>query len=272
MKRARRAILALIAGVVSVLIAAVALAQQGRAVGPPRKIVVGSLMYGMWGPYPGLAKRLDALSSFIDALAKTARQKYHANLDIVALPEAAVTGMAEGSAKDIALPLEGAVLDSLGAAARRNKTYVVAPLFLAEDAAKTRLYNACVLLDRQGKVTGIYRKVHPVASDRADQLEGGVLPGKDFPVFVCDFGKIGVQICYDMYFDAGWEALARKGAEMVIWPTQSPQIIGASAGRTGTTTSSSPAPGETTSLWLIPPARSSPSEPSNLACWSSRST
>jgi predicted amidohydrolase len=227
MKRARKAVLALLPGVVSVLVAAAAPAQQVPAAGPPRKIVVGSLMYSMWGPYPGLAKRLEALSSFIDAMNKTARQKYHAGLDIVALPEAAVTGMVEGSAKDTAIPLEGAVLDALGAAARRNKTYVVVPLFLAEDAAKIRLYNACALLDRQGKVVGIYRKVHPVASDRADQLEGGVLPGKDFPVFVCDFGKVGVQICYDMYFDAGWEALAHKGAELVIWPTQSPQIIGA---------------------------------------------
>src|SRR5208337_4448478 len=111
------------------------------------------------------------LSSFVDAMTKAARQKYHAGLDIAALPEAAVTGMAEGSAKDIALPLEGAVLDTLGAAARRNKTYVVVPLFLAEDVAKTKLYNACALLDRRGKVVGIYRKVHPVGSDQANQLE-----------------------------------------------------------------------------------------------------
>jgi predicted amidohydrolase len=224
---ARRVISALLPGVVSVLIAVAAPAQQPRAAGPPRKIVVGSLMYSMWGPYPGSAKRLEALSSFIDAMAKTARQKYHAGLDIAALPEAAVTGMAESSAKDVALPLEGAVLETLGAAARRNKTYVVAPLLLAEDAAKTRLYNACVLLDRRGQPAGIYRKVYPVASREADRLEGGLLPGKDFPVFACDFGKVGVQICFDMFFDAGWEALARKGAELVIWPTQSPQVIGA---------------------------------------------
>jgi predicted amidohydrolase len=227
MERVRRAILAVIPGVVSVLVAAAVLAQQVPAAGPPRKVVVGSLMYSMWGPYPGVAKRLEVLSSFIDAMSKTARQKYHVGLDIAALPETAVTGEVRGSAKDTALPLEGAVLDALGAAARRNKTYLVVPLYLAEDAAEIRLYNACVLLDRRGKVAGIYRKVHPVDSGKANQLEGGVLPGKDFPVFACDFGKVGVQICYDMYFDVGWESLAHKGAELVIWPTQSPQIIGA---------------------------------------------
>jgi len=167
------------------------------------------------------------LSSFVDGMNKTAWQKYHAGLDIAALPETAVTGEIRGSAKETAVPLEGAVLDAFAAAARRNKCYVVVPLYLAEDAAKTKLYNACVLLDRGGKVCGIYRKVHPVDSGKADQLEGGVLPGKGFPVFACDFGKVGMQICYDGYFDDGWEALAHKGAELVIWSTQSPQILGA---------------------------------------------
>jgi hypothetical protein len=42
-------------------------------------------------------------------------------------------------------------------------------------------------------------------------------------VFQCDFGKLGIQICYDMEFDRGWRELAAKGAELIAWPTQSPQ-------------------------------------------------
>ena len=33
----------------------------------------------------------------------------------------------------------------------------------------------------------------------------------------------GVQICFDIEYDYGWRELARKGAELVVWPTQSPQ-------------------------------------------------
>ena len=189
MERARRAILAVIPGMVSVLVAAAVPAQQVPAAGPPRKVVVGSLMYGMWGPYPGVAKRLEVLSSFIDAMSKTARQKYHVGLDIAALPETAVTGEVRGSAKDTALPLEGAVLDAMGAAARRNKTYLVVPLYLAEDAAEIRLYNACVLLDRRGKVAGIYRKVHPVDSGKVPYRLKYFASGRLFCeslLFVCD--------------------------------------------------------------------------------------
>ena len=54
-------------------------------------------------------------------------------------------------------------------------------------------------------------------------MEGGSIPGTSVPVFDCDFGKLGIQICYDMDFDDGWAELARHGAELIAWPTQSPQ-------------------------------------------------
>jgi predicted amidohydrolase len=192
---------------------------------PPRKVVVGSLMYAMYSGFPGVEKRCQELSDFIDQMAKTAKEKYGTGLDIVALPEGAVNGGMEGSAKEISQPLEGTVLGILGAAAKRNKTYVVVPLFWNEDAAKTKLYNILALVDREGKVAGIYRKVHPVDPADRGELEGGILPGNDFPVFKTDFGTVGLQICFDMSYDDGWAALARKGAELVIWSTQSPQIL-----------------------------------------------
>ena len=54
-------------------------------------------------------------------------------------------------------------------------------------------------------------------------MEGGVTPGKEVPVFQCDFGKLGMQICFDMSYDYGWKELERQGTELVVWPTQSPQ-------------------------------------------------
>jgi hypothetical protein len=71
-------------------------------------------------------------------------------------------------------------------------------------------------------VAGIYRKVHPVALVGSDDLEGGTTPGNAFPVFDCDFGKLGIQICWDIVFDDGWDALANHGAEIVAWPSASP--------------------------------------------------
>jgi hypothetical protein len=82
-----------------------------------------------------------------------------------------------------------------------------------------------MLLDRTGQVAGLYRKVHVVQSLIDGTLEGGCALGTDFPVFECDFGRLGIQICFDMMFDDGWEALARKGAQLVAWPSQAPHTV-----------------------------------------------
>jgi hypothetical protein len=76
---------------------------------------------------------------------------------------------------------------------------------------------------RDGRTAGIYRKLHLAVQSGTDSLEGGMTPGKEAPVFECDFGKLGIQICFDMEFDYGWKQLAGNGAELVAWPTQSPQ-------------------------------------------------
>ena len=192
----------------------------------PRKVIVGTLMYNMFHEYPGLEQRLEELGQFIDRMAEAAQTQYPGRqLDIAALPEMAVNGNARGSAADISLRLEGPVLDAMGAKARQHKCYVVVPLYLVDDRKQELYSNAVVLLDRQGKVVGTYRKVFPVAGRDDDVLEGGVTPGQEFPVFDCDFGRVGFQICFDIFFDEGWEALGRKRAELVIWPTQSPQQI-----------------------------------------------
>jgi hypothetical protein len=53
-------------------------------------------------------------------------------------------------------------------------------------------------------------------------------PGRDFPVFDCDFGRIGIQICLDVVYPDGWEALARKGAEIVAFPSETSTSAGPS--------------------------------------------
>jgi hypothetical protein len=51
-----------------------------------------------------------------------------------------------------------------------------------------------------------------------------VRPGTEYNVFDLDFGRVGVQICYDVQYPEGWRHLAERGAELVLFPTQSPQV------------------------------------------------
>jgi predicted amidohydrolase len=184
---------------------------------------VGTVIYGPYGKYEGLDQRLKILTGFVEAIAAEASRAYPGQgLDLVVLPETIVTST-HGPASQRAIPFQGTVQETFSALARRYKTYLVVPLDLVEESRSGPVYsNAAILLDRRGMVAGIYRKFHPVAVLARDDLERGITPGREFPVFDCDFGKLGIQICWDIVFDDGWQALADKGAELVVWPSQSP--------------------------------------------------
>ena len=193
---------------------------------PPRKVTIGTTIHAMWSQYPGLEERLEELGSIVDDMAAKALDiSPDRGLDLAVLPEDAVCGGREGTAAERSVPLEGPVLDVMGARAREHSTYLVVPLFLVDDAAAGRFSNAAAVIDRNGEAVGIYRKIHAVNARNSDLLEGGIQPGNEAPVFDCDFGKLGVQICFDVTFEAGWDALAQGGAEIVVLPTQSPQTI-----------------------------------------------
>jgi predicted amidohydrolase len=198
-------------------------ASKSKADRPPRKVIVGTVIYGPYGKYPGLDERLKVLSGLVESMAGDAARAYPGRgLDLAILPETTVTDT-HGPASQRAIPLRGPVLDTFSALARRHKTYLVVPMDLVEESSSESVYsNAAVLLDRRGTVAGIYRKAHPVAVLHHDDLEGGITPGREFPVFDCDFGKVGIQTCWDIVFDDGWQALADKGAEIVVWPSASP--------------------------------------------------
>jgi len=197
---------------------------------PPRKVIVGTVMQPFWGKQPGLEKRLEELTEIVDQMQVQSQTQYGRGLDLAVLPEVAINGegeafggVTEWSHPMPSYPLEGPVQDSFSRKARECHCYIVVPLYLLEEKATKRCSNAAVLFGRQGEVVGIYRKVQLVVDLATGAMEHGATPGKEVPVFECDFGKLGIQICYDMDFDYGWKELARKGAEIVAWPSQSPQ-------------------------------------------------
>ena len=63
-------------------------------------------------------------------------------------------------------------------------------------------------------MVGKYRKV---ALPRSE-IEGGITPGSDYPVFETRFGKVGMMVCYDGFFPEVARELAKNGAEIIAWP------------------------------------------------------
>ena len=191
---------------------------------PPRKVVVATVCTWLGGQL-GADERAAAIDRLLaESAAEAARRFPGAGLDLFVLPEGALRRPG-ATAGEKALRLDDPVVRRVAALAARQKTWVVLPMILREDAAgRTSFSNAAVLLDRAGRVAGIYRKTHPTA-DAAGVFEHGVTPGRDYPVFTTDFGQLGLQICWDMAYDEGWAALAAAGAELVALPSMSPQNL-----------------------------------------------
>ncbi|MCI0533624.1 MAG: carbon-nitrogen hydrolase family protein [Verrucomicrobiales bacterium] len=197
--------------------------RRSTSTNTPRKVIVGTAMQAFWGQYPGLQNRLDQLAGMVDRMAAEAKKKYARGLDLAVLPETAITGEAGGDALACSVPFAGPVQEVFTRKAREHNCYIVVPTYLLDSKEKKLCSNAAILVGRKGEVVGTYRKVHLVVSLERGTMEGGATPGNALPVFDCDFGKLGIQICYDMEFNDGWAELARLGAELIAWPTQSPQ-------------------------------------------------
>lgn len=134
------------------------------------------------------------------------------NVDILCLPEMLTFIGTWKTYPDSAQEIPGVYTDRLGEAAKRNRMWLVAGLVEKE---RERLYNTAVLFNRKGEIAGTYRKVHIPFGE----WHNGIAPGETYPVFDTDFGRIGIQICYDGFFGENTRALALAGAEVVFAPT-----------------------------------------------------
>jgi predicted amidohydrolase len=189
---------------------------------PPRKLVIATCKADIAGNKQERVAGIDRLIAVAEAEAE--RRFGQRRLDLVVLPECALHEGRGNRAREQAIAADDPAVAAVGAMARRAGAYVVLPAILRERTGGETCANAALLLDRDGKVAGIYRKVHPVAAPNG-VFENGVTPGREFPVFDCDFGRLGIQICWDMVYDEGWQALAAGGAELVALPSASPQTV-----------------------------------------------
>ena len=133
-----------------------------------------------------------------------------ANADLILLPEGITVVGTNKRYADVAETIPGPTTATLGDLARKRKAYVAAGIYEREGQV---VYNTAVLMDRDGKLAGKYRKVY-LPREEMEQLT----PGNDYPVFKTDFGTVGIMICYDVFFSDPARGLAAKGAEIVLMP------------------------------------------------------
>lgn len=170
---------------------------------PARKVRLATVHYQPRQGKTPAEKR----EQFAPLIAEAGRQQ----VDLVVLPETLTfygTGLTYA---DCAEPIPGPSTEYFGSLARKHDVHIVAGLLEREDHL---VYNVAVLIDPDGNIVGKYRKV----TLPRGEIEGGIMPGNDYPVFETRFGKVGMMICYDGFFPEVARTLSNRGAEVIAWP------------------------------------------------------
>ena len=165
--------------------------------------------------YQGPADAMDVAAA-LDLLERTATETAARGGTMLVCPEMYLTGYAIGAeaARRLAEPVDGPSATRAAAIARRTG---VALLYGYPELGRDgQVYNAAVLIDRQGRTLLNYRKTHLFGDlDRGMFAAGDALPE---PAEV-DGLRIGVLICYDLEFPENARAWALAGCDLLAVPT-----------------------------------------------------
>ena len=118
---------------------------------------------------------------------------------------------------DLAEPIPGPTTDKIMPLARELGVVVIASLF--ERRQPGVYHNTAAVIDADGSLLGIYRKMH-IPDDPLYYEKYYFTPGDlGFRTFDTRFGRIGVLICWDQWFPEGARLTALHGAEVIFYPT-----------------------------------------------------
>jgi N-carbamoylputrescine amidase len=157
----------------------------------------------------------------LDKAADRVREAARAGAQIICLPElfgAQYFCQREDHALfDIAEPIPGPSTERLSAVAREEGIVLIASLF--ERRAAGLYHNTAAILEADGSLAGVYRKMH-IPDDPLYYEKFYFTPGDlGFKAMQTTFGKIGTLVCWDQWYPEGARITALQGANTLFYPT-----------------------------------------------------
>lgn len=115
--------------------------------------------------------------------------------------------------------IPGRTTDIMCDAAKKHRIHIIGTTV---EKTEDSYYNSAFLVSPEGKIIGVYRKVHiPKSGDRTllpvDE-QYYFSPGNDLPVFEINGIPVGILICFDRSITESFRVLMLKGAKIVFLP------------------------------------------------------
>lgn len=176
-----------------------------------RKFALGLVQMAM-GPSP--TGNIEKCAALVESAAGAGAQV----VVLPELPQAHYFCQREDAALfDLAEPADGPTVSTMARVAKGCGVVVVAPFF--ERRAPGIYHNSLAVVDADGSVLGIYRKMH-IPDDPSYYEKFYFTPGDlGFRCFHTRFGAIGTLICWDQWYPEAARLTALLGAELLVYPT-----------------------------------------------------
>ena len=118
---------------------------------------------------------------------------------------------------DQAEPIPGPSTEFFGQLAKQYGVVIVTSLF--ERRAPGLYHNTAVVLEKDGTIAGMYRKMH-IPDDPGYYEKFYFTPGDlGFHPIKTSLGKLGVLVCWDQWYPEAARLMALQGAQLLIYPT-----------------------------------------------------
>jgi deaminated glutathione amidase len=115
---------------------------------------------------------------------------------------------------------DGNFIATLRKAAKANKISIISTIYEKNGSRfDNRVYDTAVLIDNNGKISSVYRKLHlydALGIKESDKMMAGNMIEKPVKTSV---GNLGLMICYDIRFPEMSRILTVKGANILVSPS-----------------------------------------------------
>jgi predicted amidohydrolase len=122
--------------------------------------------------------------------------------------------------RDLAETIKGPSINKIKEIARQSNSYIVFGMPLEDEKIKGLIHNAGILIHPDGKVDVYEKWFLPTFGPFEEKLYFN--GGEKLPVFNTKLGRIGIIICYDLYFPELCKAYSMQGADIIICISASP--------------------------------------------------
>lgn len=150
------------------------------------------------------------------------KAKNHA-AELVIFPELSLTGyVVRDQIYELAETIPGPSTNILENIARKTKTHIVFGMPEVSEKTHATLYNTAVLIGPKGLI-GKYRKMY-LPTHSVFEEKRYFRPGYQTAVFDTELGKIGLIICYDIFFPEVSRLTRLEGAQLIVCISASPAV------------------------------------------------